>query len=716
MKRKSITVLLALAALQAGAQSKLDLQSRLALRAAQTEQTARRVSATDAQAEADHVKVLVRMKPGCDAAALRQAGFEVGRTRGEFAVVTLAADEIDSLNANAAVESISYAAAQRTLLDRATADTGVDDIHLGSALDMPYTGKGAVVAVLDRWLDPNHPMLCDPDTRKSRVKMLFTDDLQLLDTPEKIAAYSPSQSERGGDHGTHVTGIAAGSYDNGTFSCKGVAPEADILMGYVTEKPALFMEMVEAFIDYAKAAGKPLVVNMSVGRMTGPHDGTSSLSAYIDKVCADGDATFCIAAGNYGKFPSIQKHTFAADGEEMKSFIRLSGDNDEFEAWADDNRKFDAEFVLYDLQENKALITYTLGEGRNSANFTPMTESAELAGIYVGDFFVERGISSANNRYNYYLYPKGTVVDPSRYIWGYIFKGNKGQSVTVTTSPYPLLVSRGVAGWGEGILNGVTNDFGSGTGPLVVGSYTTRDSGTYADGTAYSTSDDSDGEKNGEISPFSSYATYDTGRSYPHLCAPGSFVVSASNTYYMENTGVADEAKKYVAKVSQDGRDYYFRAMQGTSMATPFMTGVAALWLEADPKLTAERIRDIAVQTARRDPYVESSANQTQWGAGKVDAYAGMKKVVADRTSGLSAVDADHSFMFRRTDASQYEFFLAGATSVSLTAYNTQGQPVASASAPGDTATLSTQGLPRGVYAVKVHGAAASHTVKIVVE
>lgn len=716
MNKRSITILLALAALQAGAQSKLDLQSRLALRAAQAQPAACRAAANGTEAEDARVKVLVRMKPGCDAESLRQAGFEVGRTRGEFAVVTIAADAIDSLNANAAVESIAYATAQRTLLDKATADTGVDNIHLGSGLDLPYTGKGTVVAVLDHWLDPNHPMLCDPVTHKSRVKMIFTDDLQLLDTPEKIAAYSPSQSERSGDHGTHVTGIAAGSYDDGTFACKGVAPEADILMGYVTEKPALFMEMVEAFIDYAKAAGKPLVVNMSVGRMAGPHDGTSSLSAYIDKVCADGDATFCIAAGNYGKYPSIQKHTFAADGEEMKSFIRLSGDNDEFEVWADDSRKFDAEFVLYDLQQGKALRTYALGDNRNSANFTPMTESEELANIYVGDFFVERGLSSANNRYNYYIYPKGTMVDPSRYIWGYIFKGNKGQSVTVTTSPYPLLVSRGVAGWGEGILNGVTNDFGSGTGPVVVGCYTTRDSGTYADGTAYSTSDVSDGEKNGEISPFSSYATYDTGRSYPHLCAPGSYVVSASNTYYMENTGVASESKKYVAKVTQDGRDYYFRAMQGTSMATPFMTGVAALWLEADPKLTSERIRDIAIQTARRDTYVESAANQLQWGAGKVDAYAGMKKVVADRTSGLSAVDADHSFMFRRTQASSYEFFLAGATSVSLTAYNTQGQQVASVSAPGDTATLSTQGLPRGIYAVSVHGAASSHTVKIVVE
>ena len=72
-----------------------------------------------------------------------------------------------------------------------------------------------------------------------------------------------------------------------------------------------------------------------------------------------GDATFCIAAGNYAQFASLQRHTFNSEDEVMKTFLRFS-DEAPLEIWANDDRKFDVEFVLYDLQEDKALRTYKL--------------------------------------------------------------------------------------------------------------------------------------------------------------------------------------------------------------------------------------------------------------------------------------------------------------------------------------------------------------------
>lgn len=708
-------LLLAMTAMTAGAQSKLDLQSRAALRSMQAEAVQQSKLGTGAKraAESATVQVLVRMKPGCDPQTLNGGAFKVIRSRGEFAAVELPLDKIDALNDNSAVESFTYKSEMKPMLDKATADAGVDRIRAMEDLTRTYTGKGVVVAVLDKYLDPNHPMLCDPVTHKTRVKMYVTDGLDLLETPEQMAAYVPSADVKSNDHGTHVTGIAAGYYDDGTYSCKGVAPDADILMGNMTEKAATFMEIVEAFIDYAKAQHKPLVINMSVGIMSGPHDGTSEIASYIDKVSADGDAIFCIAAGNYGKYPSIQRHTFASDDEVMKSFVRWSADAP-FEIWASDNREFNVEFVLYDLKNNKALCTYTIPEGQSSAQFTPMTESAELADIYVGSVYAERGLSKRNNRYNFWVYWKGTIADPANYLWGYIVHGKKGQKIMVTSSPYPLLVGRGIPGWGEGVEYGITNDLGSGTQPIVVGSYTTRESGTYADGTAYSTVDLSDGEHNGEISPFSSYATYDTGRSYPHLCAPGSFLISASSSYYMNNTAIADESKKYVKKVDFDGKSYYFRAMQGTSMATPFMTGVAALWLEADPTLTAEKIRMVAENTARRDSYVTSSANQTQWGAGKIDAYAGLKYILNGFQTGISTAKGDKAFIYNAVADDTYEFCIAGSTSLSAAVYNLQGQCVSAASAAGSAVTVSLANLPSGVYAVRVASLKGTHTVKIV--
>ena len=715
MKKSTLLVLLAMTFMSAGAQSKLDLQSRAALRDMQAvaAQTGKAGSPERISAAAKRVNVLVRLNPGFDASALNADGITVSRSRDEFATVSVPMDKIDALNDNAAVMSMTYKSPMSPMLDRATAEAGVDRIRAMEDLTQTYSGKNVVIGVIDKYLDPTHPMLCDPTTHKSRVKMYVTDGLDLFTTPEQMAAYSPSSAVKSGDHGTHVAGITAGYYDDGTFSCKGVAPDAEILMADMTENASNFMEIVEAFVDYAKSVNKPLVINMSIGIMMGPHDGTSTLSAYIDKVGKSGDATFCIAAGNYAQYASMQRHTFASEDEEMKTFLRFD-DESPFEIWADDDRKFEVEFVLYDLTENKALCTYSFADGENSMLLSPMSENTDYSQMFVGGLNVERMLDKNNNRYYYWVNCKGTYGDPSRYLWGYIAHGKKGQTLLTTSSPYPLLVGRGLTGWGEGVEYGITNDLGSGETPIVVGAYTTRDSGTYSDGTAYSTADYGKGEKEGEIGSFSSSASYDTGRSYPHFCAPGSFIISASSSYYMNNSSIKEESKKYVQSVDFDGNTYYFRAMQGTSMATPFTTGVMALWLDANPNLNSTQLRNVAVKTARRDSYVTSAENQTQWGAGKIDAYEGLKLILDGGYDGISTAKGDKAFIYNTVGDNAYEFCIAGSTAVSAQVFNIQGQRVQAASANSSTVTVSLNSLPEGVYAVKVASQKGSHTVKVV--
>ena len=369
--------------------------------------------------------------------------------------------------------------------------------------------------------------------------------------------------------------------------------------------------------------------------------------------------------------------------------------------------------MLYDLKEDKSLRTYDMG-GSNSAQFAPMSEDVELSEIYIGSIYAERSVSKNNGRYYYWIRCKGTISDPSRYLWGYVVHGKKGQTIMTTSSPYPLLVGRGLPGWGEGVEYGITNDLGSGETPIVVGAYTTRDSGTNADGSTYSTADLGTGEKNGEIGSFSSYATYDTGRSYPHFCAPGSYIISASSSYYMNNEAIDSKNKTYVKSVDFDGKTYYFRAMQGTSMATPFTTGVMALWLDADPTLTSVQLRDVATKTARRDSYVTSSSNQLQWGAGKIDAYAGLKYILNGGQTGISTAKGDKAFIYEAVGDNAYEFCIAGSTGIRAEVFNVQGQRVNAASAAGNAVSVSLNQLPEGVYAVRVQGGNASHTVKIV--
>lgn len=125
-----------------------------------------------------------------------------------------------------------------------------------------------------------------------------------------------------------------------------------------------------------------------------------------------------------------------------------------------------------------------------------------------------------------------------------------------------------------------------------------------------------------EPAEFSSY-----GFGLPHFCAPGNYVVSAtSQQYFQLNPSVAQSACSVV-----DGQKYYWFAECGTSMSAPFTAGTIAIWLEADPELSTEEIISIAQSTANIN--VED-LNNPKWGAGALDGYEGLKKVLSSPAIG----------------------------------------------------------------------------------
>jgi serine protease AprX len=67
----------------------------------------------------------------------------------------------------------------------------------------------------------------------------------------------------------------------------------------------------------------------------------------------------------------------------------------------------------------------------------------------------------------------------------------------------------------------------------------------------------------------------------------------------------------------------FYTQISGTSMATPFVSGVVALMLDADPTLTPDEVKTIIADTASRMP------GREDWevGAGYINAYAAVDKV-----------------------------------------------------------------------------------------
>lgn len=161
----------------------------------------------------------------------------------------------------------------------------------------------------------------------------------------------------------------------------------------------------------------------------------------------------------------------------------------------------------------------------------------------------------------------------------------------------------------------------------------------------------------------------------------------------------------------RDGRTDYWHQSLGTSMACPVVAGGIALWLEADPTLTVDDVKEIIASTSVADADV-LAGNPVQWGAGKFDAYAGLKEVIR-RTGGVADLKADNNrLMVTSADGRAFNVFVGGAQRVDATIYSIAGLPVASQSAEADELTIDASALPAGCYILTANG----HSQKIIVK
>ena len=235
-----------------------------------------------------------------------------------------------------ALRQMQFSRPVRAKLDEANKSTGADKVHKGTDLDRAYTGEGVIVSLIDQGIDPNHITFRKKGTTESRVKCLWTalnGKLTAYDTPSKISSFTSDL--RTETHGTHVAGIIGGSYTSSSVTFEGVAPGADFAMvGLKSSTDTDILLSIETLIDYAKANGKPLVINISLGSNDGPHDGSSVNDQYYAKLGKE--AFICIAAGNEGDLPIAAYHKFSSTNTEMRGFVETST-NENLMAFLEEN-------------------------------------------------------------------------------------------------------------------------------------------------------------------------------------------------------------------------------------------------------------------------------------------------------------------------------------------------------------------------------------------
>jgi len=729
------------------ASAQLSLADRMQLRRHRAELPHTAVTRGSAAVkDAGHTFGFIRLAAGSSRADLEAEGVTVASVRGDIALVSVRAGDEERVASLDCVAEFQLSRPVKTDMDLSRQMSGVESIHNGVDLDHPYTGSGVIAAVVDQGLDANHINFRNSDAT-SRIGYLghtYTDPSSeggwsgVTYDRDNIWRFTTDTDET--FHATHTLGIMAGSY-NGEAQVAvadntqtatiqtmanpyyGVATGADIAAGVTDLVDMLIAESIDMILNYRYAQQKPCVLSLSLGSNVNSHNPNSLMGQFLELVAKE--AVVVLSAGNEGDIPLALVKTLGEGDTEAKTFIMPS--------YAPDTR-YGMTYVYSDRPFTLKAVIFNRARGKISYNMGIPSGLEDGAGVFYcsSDYkqettdVVSSNFSNAFSGYvgvgynreqytgeytglvSYYTKDNPDKNANGNYILGFVVEGEPGQRIECyNEADYGYLDSFGIEGWDTGQTDGTISDMACGKDVLVVGAYNVRDSYGALDGYVY-------GYQNtflpGKITPFSSYGTLADGRTLPHVCAPGAAVISSTSSYYAKNEIASIGKRGVVASVSEVDRENYWAPASGTSMSTPYVAGSIALWLEADPTLTINEIKEIVATTSIRDEEV-LSGNPVQWGAGKFDAYAGLKEVI--RRSGIGEVSADaDGLMVKQTPDGRIELFVGNAASVGATVYDLTGVAVSRGAADGDTLTMDLSDLRPGVYVVTVNG---THSKKIVI-
>ncbi|MDZ7292730.1 MAG: S8 family peptidase [candidate division KSB1 bacterium] len=520
---------------------------------------------------------------------LARKGIRVNQTHGKVRTAFLPLASLGPLSEDPAVERIIPSRYLQPLMDVAPGKVHLPEFRHNTNL----SGKGVIIGVIDSGIDPNHPAfkgrilriwdqtLPGPGVTEGDYGAEFTGPLMLI-----------SRDTNG--HGTHVAGIAAGA--DPTYG--GVAPGAELIIVKSSFQEAHVADGIRYIFRVASELGRPAVVNLSLGGHGDAHDGSDSLSQIIDAETGPGRIV-CCAAGNEGNdnihaqlaVPQGGTRTIlfrvpvSSSGEAVRSAV-LNGwypGVDKFEVAVRSPSGFQTPYQGI-IATGLSAQVYNLPEGRVRIS-TPGPDPINGDHNFLIEIFPASGSPLPVMPGTWRLRLHGVEINRGQVdVWALddnqcldvVFIGRSVQDTMKIGSP------------------------GAAASAITVASYTTKVQWQDRDGNPQSTGMELD-----DISDFSSEGPLRDGAQKPDVAAPGAMIVSALS---------ADSSVPPAYVVSHG-----YRVMYGTSMATPFITGLVALLLEHNPKLDPDAIKAL-LRTNSKIPGQPAETFDSKWGYGLIDA------------------------------------------------------------------------------------------------
>ena len=494
-------------------------------------------------------------------------------------------------------------------------------------------------------------------------------------------------------HGTHVAGIATGSYDGPYL---GVAPEADIVLVSTNKTEQGIIDGLDWLLKYAEKAQKPISINLSIGTVLGFKDGTDAFTVLTDNLMkGQKGKILSIAAGNEGHRRSTLKGTLDKDNQVMKSFwILPSYNSDNLFVEGVAGSEYTLTLSLKDKNTDETYFTKSFESGKRQSyridDFgTQSTDNGSMS-VYVS-------ANSANG--NPYFSVNLVYGMPENETWEIVLKSENGRYMI--NSDHGEFGSSGREGYTEGTNACTIAATATGFNSVAVGAYVSK--------TSYNDLSGNTHEKpwtQGDIYPLSGKGPTFDGRIKPDVTAPGAAVVSSFNSY-ASGYYVKDADKVATVKDPTYNRTYTWGTASGTSMATPVVTGIIALWLEAEPSLTYEDVMSTIKETSMHDKFTGDVPDGI-FGQGKIDALAGLKHIL--QMSSISHTDAE------KPSCSYADGILHLTTTDRIDrieVYRTDGTKVVSQNGNANEIRLPLKS--GGIYIVKVTHGYAVETMKLVI-
>jgi subtilisin family serine protease len=538
------------------------------------------------------------------------------------------------------------------LLDRSIASADGESVRSrnGDAWT-GLTGRDVIVGIVDSGVDVTHDDFRRPDGT-TRV-LYYWDQGDAGGTPPRAPGgdtlYAFGSEWTGADidagnrpsgdalgHGTHVAGIAAGTgrasrVDSLRYRYAGVAPEADL----VVVAADLFLETgvldaVNYVFTRAAEAGKPAVVNLSLGSQFGPHDGTTPLEIGINALCGPGRLAVA-AAGNEGEDRiHAEIHVPPGGRDSATVFIPSYAANTVLNLFVID--------AFYPQPDSMAVTLVTPAGARFGpyelfSTVETLTGEGTLFLAHLNSGTTDRQVQFDVSDLNPDTTSQAAVPVPAPGTWTAVFTDRSGAGGEVDLwIAYATMVD--FAGNGPVTLRGYdpTEEVSvpaTAERVIAVGSYNTKRCWPDSMGTEQCTSVPDSLAAIEAVTFFSSRGPSRDGREKPEVSAPG-FVVASARSHQMD----ADQQAAYkLGRTLDPDREHFVFA--GTSMSAPHVTGALALLLEHAPFLAPEEARARLQATVRHD-----AATGPGWtpaaGYGKLDIAALVDTTVAAATHGIT--------------------------------------------------------------------------------